>query len=298
MLEWLYSTSWQQTDNIKTTVNLWPSWFVPSTDFCSTPKDPVRMFKMLNSTLPEWERHSLCVQDWWSPAQMTTEECYNTMKPHRCPPISSLTCRTLGGASQRSAVAILRCGLIGGVVMVTASQGCLHTSLHSHTCLAHSLEESLAALGGERLLRLQQSGNWLLKSLEGSQLIPLSSILLSICLTSPAKVRCQVRCKQGRCQCRGRSSSCNQVRVRGKKIPRRGIVSVVSVGKGFLPQRIWNLICELILERSHMDVSSVVKNSPNCGTWRSTETSTQGRDPTSARCVPKGSPTPATWKNT
>lgn len=165
------------------------------------------------------------------------------MKPHRCPPIGCPTCRTLGGASQRSAVAILRCGLIGGAVTVRAFQGCPHTSLHSHTCLAHSLEENLAALGGDRLLRTQQRGDQPLRILESCPLIPLSrSFLLLICQMSPAKVRCQVRRKQDTCQSRGLNSICTQVQVRAQKIPRRGIVSVVSVGKGFLLQQIWNLI--------------------------------------------------------
>lgn len=134
---------------------------------------------------------------------MTTEQSCHLMKPHKSPPISCLTCRSLGGASQRSAMAILRCGISKGVVivMMTASQGHPHTVSPSHTCPPHSLELSLEFLGedwllrvqqeGDWLLRIQQEEDWLLKAQEASPpLCPFSSsLLLLICQKSPVLFR-------------------------------------------------------------------------------------------------------------
>lgn len=182
---------------------------------------------------------------------MTTEECCRLMKPHKLPPISCLTCRNLVGASQRSAMAILRCGLMGGIiiVMTTASQGHPRTAPPSHTCLAHSLEQSLAALGGNWLLRIHLEGDWLLKALEASiPPCPFRRILLSICQWSPAPFRCQVKCRVYSSLVRGPNSSWTTVKVRvravmsalthSKKSPGRGFASVGSVEKASAPQQI------------------------------------------------------------
>lgn len=171
---------------------------------------------------------------------MTTEQSCPLMKSLKLPPISCLTCRSLGGASQRSAMAVLHCGLMGRVVIVmtTASLGRPHTAPPSHTHPPHSLQQSPAALGGDWLLRIQQEGDWLLKAPEVfTPLCPFSSrIPLSTC-----QRRVYVRY-------RGPNSSWIQARVgvrvvtaalmRSRKAPGRGFASVGSAVKGSAPRQI------------------------------------------------------------
>lgn len=193
----------------------------------------------------------VCIQGWWSRALMTIEGRCHSMKPHKPPPISCLICKSLAGASQRSAMAILRFGLIGRVVIVitTASQDHPHTT-PSHTCPAHALEQSMAALGGDWLLRIQQEVDWLFKAPEASTpLCPLSSsLLLLICQRSQTPLRFQVSYRGRCCLFRCPSTSWTQVRVRvrsviaalicSRKSPRRGFVCASSVGKGLPRQQI------------------------------------------------------------
>lgn len=182
---------------------------------------------------------------------MTTEECCLLMKPHKPLPISCLTCRSLGQASQRSAMAILRCGLMGGIiiVMATASQGHPRTAPPSHTCPAHSLEQNLAVLEGDWLLRIHLEGDWLVKALEASlPPCPFHRLLLLIFQRSPAPFRCQVKCRMCSSQVRGPNSSWTMVKVRVRallstltcirKSTGRGFASVGSVGKASALQQI------------------------------------------------------------
>lgn len=115
-----------------------------------------------NNTLTTIENHcvSVFVQGWWSRAPMTIEQSCHSMKLHSLPPISCLTCRSLGRASQRSAMAMLRYGLLGGLVIVrtTACQGLPLIVPHSHTCLPHKLEQSLETLQGHWLVIAIQEG--------------------------------------------------------------------------------------------------------------------------------------------
>lgn len=80
-------------------------------------------------------------------------------------------------------MAILHSGPVVGVVIVrmTVSRGRPHTVPPSHTCPPLSLEQSLAAL----------EGDWLLKPLEASTPHCLFSCnpLLSICRMSPGPLR-------------------------------------------------------------------------------------------------------------
>lgn len=85
---------------------------------------------------------------------MTTGPFYCLMKPHK-PPISCLACRRQGRASQRSAMTLPRCGLMGGIVIVrtTTSRARRHTAPPSHMCLALSLELMLATVEGDCLAK-------------------------------------------------------------------------------------------------------------------------------------------------
>lgn len=162
---------------------------------------------------------------------MTTEECYHLMKPHKPPPISYLICRTVGRSSQRSAMAILHCGLMGGIfiVMMTASQGHPRTAPPFHTYPAQSLVQSLVALGGDWLLRIH-----LLKTLEASiPLCPFHRILLSICQRSPAPFSCQVKCRWCSSQAQGPNSLWTTVKVRARAVISKLTRSRKSLGRGF-----------------------------------------------------------------
>lgn len=142
-------------------------------------------------------------------------------------------------------MAILRYGPMGGVVFVrtTASRGHPHIVPPSHTCPPCSLEQSLAAPGGDWLLRMQQGRDWLLKTPEASTPRCRFSgrLLLSICQRSPGPFQFQVRS-------RGPSSSWTQVKIRAREViaartcsrksPRRGFASVGSAAKSSAPRQI------------------------------------------------------------